>query len=141
MFNQINSKKTAKDVWNAITEIFKGYSTMVTINPCLKLQNAKCCMSKDMYMHFGKLANMCRCLASYSIAISDYEFALILVGSLPSTYDPTLSSILMASKLSKMLLEPNTIIDLITNDYDHCKLSKKKKHDNKDVVYYAGKGK
>lgn len=45
---------------------------------------------------------------------------------------------LAASKLSKTPLDPATVTSLIMDDYDRRELSKKKKHDDRDVAYHAG---
>ena len=67
------------------------------------------------------------------------KYTSILVGSLPSVYNSTLSSILAAFKLSKTPLNPDTVISLITDNFDQCKLSKKGKgKDDRDVAYQVG---
>ena len=140
IFNWIKNKKSAKDVWDAITDIFEDWSTMVAIDLRLKLQNIKCGENEDVRTHFAKLTEMNECLASYSVTLSEHEYASILVGSLPSTYDPTLSSILAAAKLNRTTLDPDTVTSLVTDDYDRRAVKKKGKKDEKDEAYYAGEG-
>lgn len=142
VFNRIKSKNTAKAVWDALAEIFETRSTMVAIDLRLKLQNVKCGDGQDVRAHFDKLADMRERLASYGVDLEDHEYASILVGSLPSTYDPTLSSILASAKLSKTPLDPDVVTSLITDDFDRRELAKKKgKGRNDDAAYYAGSGK
>lgn len=139
IFNRIKTKKTAKDVWDAVSQIFEDRSTMVAIDLRLKLQSVKCGDTEDVRAHFDKLADMKERLASYGVTLDDHEYASILVGSLPSTYDPTLSSILASAKLSKTTLDPDIVTSLIIDDFDRREVSKKKsKKDDKDVAYYAG---
>ena len=118
VFNQVKMKSTAKDVWDAIAQIFEGRSLMVVINLRQKMQNVSCGASDDVCTHFDKLADMNEKLSSISITIEHHKYALILIGSLPSIYEPTISSILAAAKLSKTPLDPDTVISLITDDFD-----------------------
>ena len=61
-----------------------------------------------------------------------------MIGSLPSIYEPTILSSLAASKLGKTPLDPDTVISLITDNFDRCKLTKKHaKQDEKDVAFYT----
>src|ERR1700678_4359445 len=113
---------------------------MVAIDLRLKLQSIKCCDNEDVRTHFSKLAEMNERLASYGVTLTDHEYASILVGSLPSIYDPTLSSILAAAKLSKTALNPDTVISLITDDHDRRAVKRKGRKDEKDEAYYAGEG-
>jgi len=57
-------------------------------------------------------------LSLIGVTLEDHEYASILIGSLPSIYEPTISSILAAAKLNKTPLDPDTIISLITDDFD-----------------------
>lgn len=55
IFNQMKSKKSAKDIWDAITEIFESRSTMAAIDLRLKLQNIKCGTSEDVCAEKGRM--------------------------------------------------------------------------------------
>ena len=118
VFNQVKMKSTAKDVWDAIAQIFKGRSLMVAINLRQKMQNVSCGAGNDVHTHFDKLADMNEKLSLIGITLEDHEYASILIGSLPSIYEPTISSILTAAKLSKSTLDPDTVVSLITDDFD-----------------------
>ncbi|PPQ88056.1 hypothetical protein CVT25_013688 [Psilocybe cyanescens] len=115
IFNRIKSKKTAKDIWDTIADIFETCSTMVAIDLRLKLQNVKCGDAEDVHTHFDKLADMKECLASCGVDLEDHEYASILIGSLPSIYNSTLSSILASAKLRKTTLDPDTM----TMEFEH----------------------
>jgi hypothetical protein len=111
---------------------------MVAINLRQKLQNVSCGASDDVRTHFDKLAEMNEKLSSIGVTLEDHEYASILIGSLPPIYEPTISSILAAAKLSKNLLDPDTVISLITDDFDRSELTKKRnKRDEKDVAFYV----
>ena len=91
---------------------------MVAINLRQKMQNVSCGASNDMRTHFDKLADMNEKLSLISVTLEDHKYVSILIGSLPSIYEPTISSILATAKLSKTPLDPNTVISLITDDFD-----------------------
>src|SRR5436853_964854 len=111
---------------------------MVAINLRQKMQNVSCGASDDVRTHFDKLADMNEKLSSIGVTLEDHEYASILIGSLPPIYEPTISSILAAAKLGKTPLDPDTVVSLITDDFDRRKLTKKKgKRDEKDVAFYA----
>jgi len=82
------------------------------------MQNVSCGAGDDVCTHFDKLADMNKKLSSIGVTLEDHEYASILIGSLPSIYEPTISSILAAAKLSKSTLNPDTVISLITDDFD-----------------------
>ncbi|KAJ3489198.1 hypothetical protein NLJ89_g11551 [Agrocybe chaxingu] len=140
VFNRIKTKKTAKNVWDALTEIFENRSLTVAIDLRHQMQTIKCGKHEDVRTHFAKLANMNERLSSMGITFSDHEYATILIGSLPRIYDPTISSILAAAKLSKKPLDPDTVTSLIQDDFDRRDVSKEKsnKDSEKDASFYAG---
>ena len=134
-------KATAKDIWDAIVQIFQGCSLMVAINLRQKMQNVSCGASNDICTHFDKLVDMNEKVSLIGVTLEDHEYASILIRSLPAIYEPTISSILAAAKLSKTPLNPDTVISLITDDYDrHDLLKKRTKKEDWDVTFYANEG-
>jgi len=118
VFNWVKMKTTAKDVWDTVVQIFKGRSLMVVINLRQKMQDVSCGASDDVHTHFDKLADMNEKLSSIGVTLEDHKYASILIGSLPAIYEPTISSILAAAKLGKTPLDPDTVVSLITDDYN-----------------------
>ncbi len=138
VFNRVKMKNTAKDIWDAVAQIFEGRSLMVAINLRQKMQNVSCGASNDVCAHFNKLAEMNENLFSIRVTLEDHEYASILIGSLPSIYEPTISSILASAKLGKTPLDPDTVISLITDDFDRRELTKKRtKRDERDVAFHV----
>jgi transposase InsO family protein len=142
VFNRIKTKKTAKGIWDALASIFQERSLMVAIDLRQKMQSVKCGDSEDVRTHFEKLANTRERLASMGVSLSDAEYANILIGSLPIVYDPTISSITAAAKLTKKPIDPDDVIVLVTDEYDRRDLKSraKSKKDEKDAAFYAGGG-
>ena len=138
IFNRVKSKKTAKEVWDAVGEIFEGRSLMVAIDLQQKMQNLRCGENHNARTHFDTLCDMNERLSSMGVTLADHEFGSILIGSLPPIYDPTISSILASARLSKTTLDPTTVINLITDDYDRRIVTRKKgRKDDKDVAFSA----
>ena len=142
VFNWIKTKKSAKGVWDALAAIFQERSLMVAIDLRQKMQSVKCGDSEDVRTHFEKLANTRERLASMGVSLSDTEYANTLIGSLPTVYDPTISSITATSKLTKKPIDPEDVIALVTDEYDRRDLKSraKSKKDDKDAAFYAGGG-
>ena len=111
VFNQIKTKKSAKGIWDALAAIFQEWSLMVAIDLRQKMQSVKCGDSEDVRTHFEKLANNRERLALMGVSLSDTEYANTLIGSLPTVYDPTISSITAASKLMKKPIDPEDVSD------------------------------
>ena len=119
VFNQIKTKKSAEGVWGALAAIFQERSLMVAIDLRQKMQSVKCGDSEDVHTHFEKLANTRERLALMGVSLSDTECANTLIGSLPTVYDPTISSITAASKLTKKPIDLRTSLHLLqTNMID-----------------------
>jgi len=101
VFNWIKMEKTVKGIWDALASIFQEQSLMVAIDLRQKMQSVKCGDSEDVRTHFEKLANTRERLASMGVSLSNTEYANFLIGSLPTVYDSTISSITAAAKLTK----------------------------------------
>jgi len=138
IFNRVKSKKTAKEVWDAVGEIFEGRSLMVAIDLRQKMQNLRCGENDNAQTHFDTLCDMNEHLPSMGVTLADHKFSSIIITSLPPIYDPTISSILASTRLSKTTLDPTTVITLITDNYDRRIVTRKKgRKDDKDVAFSA----
>ena len=142
VFNWIKMKKLVKGIWDALVAIFQEWSLMVAIDLRQKMQSIKCGDSEDVRTHFEKLTNTREWLALMGVSLSDTEYANTLICSLPTVYDPTISSITAVSKLTKKPINPEDVIVLVTDKYDRRDLKShtKSKKDNKDATFYAGGG-
>ena len=82
-----------------------------------------------MREHFEKLKDFREQLVAMGKSISDDEFALILMGSLPPLYQLTLSGIAAAAEISAMTPSAATVTKLAVDEYDRCTLDNGKTHD------------
>jgi hypothetical protein len=56
------------------------------------------------------------------VSIDDKDFLAIIIGSLPKSYQPLLSSINAAAQITKKLLTPYELVNVISKEYEHRQL-------------------
>lgn len=142
IFNRIKMKTTAKEVWDALVNIYEARSLMVAIDLRKQLEGLKCGERDDFRTHFDKPGEQCEKLASVGIELPDTEYVNIILGSMPSSYDPTISSMTAAASLSGKPLTPEIVTKVILDEYDRHGVSRKKltKDGEKDIAFSAGVG-
>jgi hypothetical protein len=69
---------------------------------------------------------------------TDESFAAMIMSSLPSSYDPHLSALMVSAKVSSIILTSDTLMSTIVDEYDHrASKSKKAGSSNDDAAYNA----
>ena len=126
IFNRIKMKTTAKEVWDALVDIYEARSLMVAIDLRKQLEGLKCGERDDFQTHFDKPGEQREKLASVGIELPDTEYVNIILGSMPSSYDPTISSMTAAASLSSKPLTPKIVMKVILDEYDCRGVSRKK---------------
>jgi hypothetical protein len=99
---------------------------MVTVDLGKKLQSAKLDNKDDARVHLIKLQDLREELASMGKVVDDNEFASILLGSLPPSYEPTISAINAAADQTGTAVTSDRVIRLVTDEYDCCIIKKGK---------------
>ena len=84
-----------------------------------RLQEMKCDEGEDVKAHLTEMSKLREELAGMGTAIADNDFAAVIIGSLPSSFRPLLSSLTAVSSLSKATLNPNELIRYILEEYEH----------------------
>ena len=142
VFNRVKTKTLAREVWGAVVEIFEGRSYMLVVDLKKKMQGIRCGDNDNVRTHFDKLAEMYERLSSMGTTLEAPEYTSTIISSLPSIYDPTISSIIAAASLAQKKPDPETIIKLVTDDYDRRTVNNriKPKKDEKDAAFHAGGG-
>ena len=140
LFLEVRKTVTALEMWEAVKEKREKKSWMVTVDMRRKLQAEKCPESGDMRAHLHKLQAMREDLASMGGSISDEDFTLIILGSIPQSYDSYIAAITATSSLLDKTLSPTNLIDAIRDEADRrtIKNPKSKKKDEQDAAYVAG---
>ena len=138
IFNRIKGSTRAKDVWDALKALFEGRTQMIIVDLRRQLQTMKCGEDDNVRTHFDTIANLREQLAAMGKTIADDEYASILLGSLPAAYDTTASAMSTTASLTNTTLTPNTVIRLVTDEYDRRALKKPK--DGQDEALGANAG-
>jgi len=114
---------TVSLIWAEICQIHKGKTELVQIYMRRCMQETHCDEGADVRAHFSELLKLHESLAGMGISIVDTDFHAIILGSLPESYQPLLSSISTAAKITKTPLTSNELITLITEEYEHHQLT------------------
>src|SRR6266702_238326 len=146
IFNRIKGSTHAKDAWDALRALFEGRVQMIVVDLCWQLQTLKCREEDNVCTHFETIANLHKQLAAMGKSIPDEEYASILLGSLPTAYDATTSAMSTTASLTNTDLTPNTVIWLVTNEYNQRVLKNGRSKEPQDEALAAdasqkGKGK
>jgi hypothetical protein len=118
VFNRIKSKTNTHEVWTAVKAIYQTRSKMITVDLGKKLQSAKMGDDDDARAHLTQLLDLREQLASMGKNYDSDEFASILLGSLPTSYEPTISAINAAADSTNNAVTPDQVIRLVSDEYD-----------------------
>ena len=83
------------DVWDALKALFEGRTQMIVVDLRRQIQLMKCREDNNVRTHFDNITNLREQLAAMGKSIPDDEYASILLGSIPSNYEATISTMSM----------------------------------------------
>ncbi len=129
IFNAIKTGAMAKDMWDVLKKLFEGHTTLILVDLGRHLQMTCYAEEDSVCKHFEQLTNLCQQLVAMGKTVPDSEYTLILMGSLPPSYQPTLSAISMAAEMSGTTSTPAIITNLATDEYDRHTLRDSKAQD------------
>ena len=141
VFNSIKTGVSAKDVWDALKKLYEGRTTLILVDLGRRLQTTHCAEEDSVREHFERLADLREQLAAMGKSVSDAEFASILMGSLPPSYQPTLSGIAAAAEMSTTTPTVATVTKLAIDEYDRRTLTSGKPQDQAFAADAQKKGK
>jgi hypothetical protein len=110
-------------VWAEICKIHEDKSDLMQIDLRRRLTDMRCDESDDTCNHFSGLQKLREMLAGMGTSISDADFTAIIMGSLPESYQPILSSISAAACIAKVPLTPYNLISFVSEEYEHHQLA------------------
>ncbi|KAF8814731.1 hypothetical protein BYT27DRAFT_7059350, partial [Phlegmacium glaucopus] len=90
------------------------------------MQEQRCAEKGDVAAHFATLRNMREDLASMGQPLVDNNFYAIILGSLPSSYDPYISAVNATSSVLGKTLSPDDLMQTISEEYERWNLKKDK---------------
>ena len=135
VFNRIKNGTDAKAVWELLKKVFEGRTRNLLIDLGKKLQNTKCGEDEDIRAHFESLANFREQLASMGETISDESYTNALMSSLPSSYDSNVAMITTNADMSSTTITSETVIRILTDEYDKRTLKKTKPKSTQDEAF------
>ncbi|KAF8815817.1 hypothetical protein BYT27DRAFT_7009329, partial [Phlegmacium glaucopus] len=91
---------------------------MVSVDLHRRMQEQRCAEKGDVAAHFVMLRNMRKDLASMGQPLVDNNFYAIILGSLPSSYNPYISAVNATSSVLGKTLSPNDLMQTISEEYE-----------------------
>lgn len=128
-----HGKTTARVTWEALTRGLREMVADVLVDLCHMLQQEHCVKKGDVQAQFTQFRTTLKKLATMDQTPSEDDFYLIILGSLPSSYDPHTSAISAASSIVGKTLSPDALIHAVTDESDR-RISRAKQEEN-DVYY------
>ena len=128
------------EAWKVLKDDFEKRSRMFTIDLWRWLQDVHCEDNRNVRTHFDNLRNMREELAALSESIPDWDFAAIILSSLPKSYDTYLSTITATLSVLGKEVDPDALILSIINEYNHCSVKNRQMKDKgkSDAAFFAG---
>jgi len=113
---------------------------MVAVDLRRRLQQERCTEKGDVHAHFAKLRTMRENLSAMGHPPGDDEFYAIILGSLPSSYEPFISALNATSSVVGNVLSPDELMQALTDEYDHRNLGKGAGKKEENVAFSAAEG-
>jgi hypothetical protein len=88
----VQKSRASSAVWMEICKIHEGKSDLVQIDLRCRLSDTCCEESGDIHNHFGELLKLYKALAGMETSLLNSDFTAIIMGSLPESCRPILSS-------------------------------------------------
>ena len=132
--------KTVSEAWKVLKDDFEKRSCMFTIDLWRWLQDVCCKDNRNVHTHFDNLCNMHKELAALSESIPDQDFAAIILGSLPKSYNTYLSAITATLSVLGKEVDPDALILSMIDEYNHCSVKNRQMKDKgkSDAAFFAG---
>ena len=118
LFLKIRAKGTAYNIWKALEDHFQKRSQMVAIDLRRRIQNQHCGDKDDVVAHFATLRTMREDLAAMGQKLEDTDFYAIVMGSLPSSYDPYISAVNATLSVLERTLSADDLMLTVTEQYE-----------------------
>jgi Reverse transcriptase (RNA-dependent DNA polymerase)/gag-polypeptide of LTR copia-type len=137
LFMKVRAKGTAYEIWTELGKHFEKRSRMVSIDLRRRLQELRCADKGDITEHFATMRTMREDLASMGETLTENDFYAIIMGSLPSSYDPYLSALNATSSVLGTHLSPDDLMLSIIEEYERRALKSKGKQKDENAAFYS----
>ncbi|KAI0729275.1 hypothetical protein C8Q72DRAFT_778433 [Fomitopsis betulina] len=135
---KIRAKPNARAIWEALADEqailcseFECKSCMVSVDLRHRLQEQRCADRNDVCVHFAKLRTMHEERSAMGHPPSDDDFYAIILGSMPTSYEPYIVELLLFHTLSNQVLlirtylVPDELMEVLAKEYECCALRSK----------------
>src|ERR1700761_4530966 len=139
LFLKVKGEKSAGLMWKKVKEEFQKRSKMMTVDLRRRLQDERCPENGDVKAHLTKLQALREELIAMSADPGDDNFIAILLGSLPTSYDPYLAALTATSALLNQTIDPDTYIRGIGDEADRRRIKNRTKEE-KEAAFNANGG-
>lgn len=141
LFLKIKGKETVKEAWDLLKSDYEKRSKMFMVDLRRRIQDQKCDEGGDVRTHFDTICSMREDLATLGDELSDDNFAAILLGLLPRSYDSYLSAISATLSIMDKKLTPDALILSFIDESDRRSVkTRQTKKEPKDAAFFAGNG-
>jgi hypothetical protein len=140
LFLKVKGAEMAKGMWEKVKDEYEKKSKMVTVYLRRKLQDEQCADGGDVKGHLDKLRTIRADLIAMSADPGDDNFVAIVLGSLPSSYETYLSALTGAATLLGKTLDPDTVLQGISDEADR-KSARLTEKGGKEAAFYGNDGK
>jgi len=137
---KIRDKGTALEIWEALQRDFQNKSRMVAVDLRRCLQQEQCIEKRDVRAHFAKLRTMREDLAAMGHPPDDDEFYAIILGSLPSSFEPFISALNATSSVLGTILSPDELMQAFTDEYERRNIGKSSKREEENAAFSTKEG-
>nr|VWO99577.1 Uncharacterized protein [Ganoderma boninense] len=124
LFIEVQSRPTAKSLWEAVVASCENKSLMYANAIRTRIQNTRCPESGDVRAHLALLLRERQNLAAVGSRLGEAEFAAIITNSLPESYHARVQSILDISSISGQTIPIDFLIGKLNEEYDRRNINK-----------------
>jgi hypothetical protein len=136
---KIHDRKTAREIWEALQHGFQSKSCMVAVDLRHRLQQERCPEKGDLRTHFAKLRTMQEDLAAMDHPPGEDELYAIILGSLPSSYEPFVAAMNATSSVLGTFMSTDDLMQALTDEYDRRNLGRSSKKEE-NAAFSAATG-
>ena len=118
-FLQIKNEANTSLLWKKLISIFEGKGDMVQADMLMKLHNMMCTEDGDVRAHISDMVEIKEELAGIGVPVTDAQFVANICKSLPSSYQPLLTSMSTAIHLARTPFTSDMLIQTVLKEADH----------------------
>ena len=113
MYLQVQEFESASEIWMELCVIHEDKTKLTQMDLQQQMHETCCQEGGDIKEHFGTLRRLKQSLVGMGVRIADEDYTAIFMGSLPESYQPTLSAISMNACMNSMGITPSDLIQVI----------------------------